>query len=398
MSEADARFYRSEFDHLAPDHIDRWVEQTDAIRAHGPVGWTDAHGGFWVVVGYDAVRSAALDWRTFSCFHDTSGGCPIAKGIGIPPFDFPLILSESDPPVSLERRGLEQPFFRPPEIQRWEPVVRAHVDAALADIRARGHGDFFADLAMPVTAKTAFALVGVDLERWEEFVARGGAKPTPSALAAEIDRVHGLLEELVADRRRAPRDDIVSALVQGEVQGRGLTDDEAVSMLSALVLGGFDTTSSVIANALIWLDRRRDAHAALRADAVLLANAVDEFLRVYPPSVGGGRNVMRDVELGGCRMARGDRIFLSWAAANRDPDQFEAPHEVRLDRANAAQHFAFGVGPHRCLGSQLARMVTRCVIAAVLEQTPDFRIDHAAAKRYASGRFVVGWSAVPVAV
>src|SRR5690606_10703686 len=135
-----------------------------------------------------------------------------------------------------------------------------------------------------------------------------------------------------------------SALVQGDVMGEKLRDDEVVSMLSALVLGGFDTTSSIILNAAIWLDRNRTAHGDLISDDALAANAVHEFLRMWPPSLGGARNLMTDTILGGQPMRDGDRVFLSWAAANRDPAVFADPHTVRLDRPNAPDNLTFGMG------------------------------------------------------
>lgn len=398
MALADPIF-RTDFDHLSPDHADRWIEQTDAIRRHGPVGWTEAHGGFWVLVGYDEVRQVAIDYRNFSSLHDITGADSIARGIGIPPFDYPLILTESDPPVSIGRRRIEEPFFRPQDIRALEAKVRVHVDEAMEPIRRRGHGDLFLDLAMPVSAKTAFALVGIDVARWEDFtVARDGTQPSPAVMAAESERVRGLLHELVTDRRRNPQGDIVTALTKGQVQGQGLTDDEAVSMLSALVLGGFDTTSSLVTSGFIWLDRNREDHDRLRADPALLTNAVDEFMRVFPPTIGGARNIVADVEMGGVRMRRGERVLMSWQGVNRDPKVFPDPHRVRIDRENAIQNFGFGVGPHRCLGSQLARMVARLCIAAVLEQTPGFRVDHQRTVRSTAGRFVTAWASVPVTV
>ena len=174
-------------------------------------------------------------------------------------------------------------------------------------------------------------------------------------------------------RRAQPRGDITSALVQGEVLGEKLRDDEVVSMLSALVLGGFDTTSSIILSAAIWLDQNRDLHGDLISDDALAANAVHEFLRVWPPSLGGARNVMTDTVLGGQHLRDGDRVFLSWAAANRDPDIFADPHTVRLDRPNASDNLTFGMGVHRCLGMELARLMTRLAIQSLLRRYPDFQ-------------------------
>lgn len=332
------------FDHHALDHLDLWITQTDAIRAEGPVAWTPANGGHWIVVGYPEVKAAALDWRTFSSFHDVTGRCPEARGIGIPPLAFPLILSESDPPLSTQRRKLELPHFRADAIQRWEPVVRRNVEAILASVSRAGCADLFADFAMPVVARTTMELVGINLDRWQEFTlaVHHGGQSIGADATADIERVHSMLRELARERRRRPTSDIVSALVGGEVAGRPLTDEEVVSMLSALVLGGFDTTASLVTSALIWLSDNRHHHDRLVSDPDYLQNAVDEFLRLFPSAVGVGRNVMRDVALGGRALAAGDRAFLSWAAANRDPAIFEDPHEARRSPERSEAPFVRG--------------------------------------------------------
>ena len=385
------------FDHHSSDHLDLWIAQTDAVRAEGPVAWTPANGGHWLVVGYAAVKAAALDWRTFSSFHDVTGECPAAQGIGIPPLAFPLILSESDPPLSSQRRKLELPHFRTAMIRRWEPVVQANVEASLSSVGSVGCADLFMDFAMPVVAKTTMELVGVNMDRWHEFtlaVHEGGqgigADPT-----GDMERVHSMLRDLARERRRQPRSDIVSALVGGEVAGQLLSDEEVVSMLSALVLGGFDTTAALVTSALIWLSDNRQDHDRLVSDPTLLQNAVEEFLRFFPSAIGVGRNVTRDVELGGRALATGDRVFLSWAAANRDPAVFEDPHEVRLARPNAARHLSFGVGGHHCLGADLARLIAAISIRTVLQRLPDYRVDRTGLIRFASPGVVVGWSKVP---
>jgi cytochrome P450 len=386
------------FDHHAPDHGDLWTAQSDAARAEGGVAWTTANGGHWFVVGYAEVKAAALDWRTFSSFHDITGECPGARGIGIPPLAFPLILSESDPPLSTQRRKLELPHFRTAAMKQWEPVVHRNVADSLDAVGPTGSADLFSDFAMPVVARTTLAVVGIDLDRWQPFtlaVHRGG-QGIGADPAGDMNRIHAMLGELARERRRSPRSDIISDLVRGQVDGQPLSDDEVVSMLSALVIGGFDTTASIVTSALIWLSENRDNHGRLVSDPAFLQNAVDEFLRVFPSAVGVGRNVLRDVELGGRALAAGDRVFLSWAAANRDPGVFEDPHEVQLDRQNAGRHLSFGVGGHLCLGAELARLICAISIRTLLERLPDYSVRRAELVRYASPGVVVGWAKVPV--
>lgn len=385
------------FDIHAPDHMEVWTAQTDAIRAQGPVGWTDANGGYWIVVNYEAASAAAKNWEVFSARHDPTGQDPRARGISIPPYEFPLILSESDPPRQQKLRLLEIPFFKPSKIRDQISVVQGHVDACLDAMAGKSEVDLFRDFAMPLVSLTSMAMVGIDIAQWKQFTLgiHSGDANASLDISADTERVHAMLLEMAQARREEPRGDITSALVQGEVMGEKLRDDEVVSMISALVLGGFDTTSSIILNSAIWLDSNRSVHADLISDDALATNAVHEFLRMWPPALGGARNLMVDTVLGGQQMRDGDRVFLSWAAANRDPAVFTAPHTVQLDRKNAADNLSFGMGVHRCLGMDLARLMTRLAIQSLLRRYPDYRIISERAVRYRSKGLAAGWSFVP---
>jgi cytochrome P450 len=385
------------FDLHAPDHMQVWVEQTDAIRAAGGVGWSEANGGYWVVVNHADAIAAAKNWQVFSARHDPTGADPRARGISIPPYEFALILSESDPPRQQKLRLLEIPFFQPSRIREQVAVVQGHVDSRLEAMAGMAEIDLFRDYAMPLVSLTSMALVGIDLAHWQDYTLaahRGGAA-TSLDITRDTERVHAMLLDMARDRRANPRQDIASALVTGDVMGEKLRDEEVVSMLSALVLGGFDTTSSLVTSALIWLGANREHHAELASNDALAANAVHEFARMWPPSLGGARNLVVDTVLGGQAMKDGDRVFLSWAAANRDPDVFADPHTVRLDRPNAQDNLTFGMGVHRCLGMELARLMTRLAIQSLLRRHPHFRVIREQCVPYRSKGLVAGWSAVP---
>jgi cytochrome P450 len=385
------------FDIHAPDHMKVWIAQTDAIRARGGIGWSDANGGYWVVVNHTDAVAAAKNWQVFSARHDPTGADPRARGISIPPYEFPLILSESDPPRQQKLRLLEIPFFQPSKIREQIAVVQGHVDDCLDAMTGREEVDLFRDYAMPLVSLTSMALVGIDIAHWQDYTlaAHRGGSSSSLDISQDTGRVHAMLLDMARDRRANPRGDIASALVTGKVMGEKLRDEEVVSMLSALVLGGFDTTSSLITSTLIWLSENRACHADLASDDALAANAVHEFTRMWPPSLGGARNLMADTMLGGQAMKDGDRVFLSWAAANRDPEIFPDPHTVRLDRPNASDNLTFGMGVHRCLGMELARLMTRLSIQTLLCRHPDFRVIGERAVRYRSKGLVAGWSAVP---
>ena len=177
-----------------------------------------------------------------------------------------------------------------------------------------------------------------------------------------------------ADRCRArPRDDILSALVQLERDGRPLDDEAITSVLWNLIGGGLDTTASLTVLTLLHLAAHPDQRRLLIEQPSLLAGATEEFLRYFSVSEQLSRTVSTDTELGGQRLRAGDRVLISWLSANRDAMQFADPDEVILDR-NPNQHVAFGVGPHRCLGLHVARVSFQVLIREVLERIPDYQV------------------------
>ena len=187
--------------------------------------------------------------------------------------------------------------------------------------------------------------------------------------------VRQVIAEAVAERRRHPRDDMITYLVNATVDGRPITDDEVVAMIVLTIQGGFDTTGSAIGNALLYLDADRDARRRLIEDPGLLPRAVEEFLRFEAPQVALARVATRDVVIGGQPIAAGERLLLVWASGNRDEAVFPGGDQVVLDRF-PNRHMTFGLGAHRCLGSTLARRQILLALGAVLRRLPDYEIDH----------------------
>lgn len=390
------------FDHHSPEYAQDWVQITDDMRKRCPVAWSEAHAGFWVATRYDDVLAIAKDWKTFSSDNDLNHERKGGRGITIPPNHYQLLLNESDPPKHSEIRDLEVPFFTPEGLMQWEQIMRVHLAEAIEKVIASGHIDFAYDLTLPALAKTTLQIVGIDLAEWEYFATAAHGMsylPThaPNFPHAEIARIQQRLCELCALRRAEPKDDITTALLRGKVGGRPLTDAEATLVLSPLVFGGFDTTAALILNALHWLsdDTRRVLRYQLLKDSKLMENAIEEFLRYFSPIHGVARNLTHESELSGQHLETGERVFLNWAAANRDPEMFEHPHELCLDRQNARKHAAFGFGLHRCLGANVARMEIRAALTAVLTSMPNYRIEHEKARRYPSLSLVNGWITMP---
>jgi cytochrome P450 len=168
-------------------------------------------------------------------------------------------------------------------------------------------------------------------------------------------------------------------------------------MLQSLLFGGFDTTAATAGNALYWLEHHPELHRRLIDDDKFLEKAVDEFLRVFPPLVGGlSRTVTQPTELRGQQIKKGDRVLLMFNSGNLDAERFECPDEVRLERSNARQNLAFGAGPHRCLGSVLGMSEVGIIVRAVLKRLPDYRIDREKARRVPRMGGVNGWLTMPI--
>jgi cytochrome P450 len=390
-----------EFDQHGAYYAEHWQEQLAELRERCPVAYSQAHGGFWVITKYDDIVHIERNPQIFSCDNDIEGKRSGAQGIRIPRNPFRFNLNESDPPEHTALRKLEQPFFTVQALESWFAVTRERVDAAIDSIIEAGTADLVEDITIPVPAQVTLRLVGVPNDEWRDYMdAALNAFLPPDhpdyPLAARM-RIGKRLEELMEQRRREPRDDMISTLVHARIGEEPLAHDIAKGMLQSLLFGGFDSTAATIANGLWWLEQHPELHQRLIEDDKFLEKTVDEFLRYFTPVVGGlARTVTEDTELRGRKLKKGDRVLLMFNSGNLDEERFECPNELRPERVNAKQNLAFGAGPHRCLGLVLGHAEVRIVIRAVLERLPDYKIDHARAKRFPSAGMVQGWLTIPI--
>jgi cytochrome P450 len=206
--------------------------------------------------------------------------------------------------------------------------------------------------------------------------------------------IDGLLA-FIATRRETPNDDLTSFLVQFEFDGMRLDDSQLVDILWNLIGGGVDTTTSLTALSLLHLGTHPGLRAQLIAQPTLYRTAADEFLRYFSVNKQLSRTVSRDTELCGQRLRRNDRVLISWYAANHDDAEFDRPDEVRLDRS-PNRHVAFGLGPHRCIGAPLARIMFEVMVKAVLDRIPDYVVDLAGVHAYAGNPTMTGLGNLPI--
>ncbi|MCU1352728.1 MAG: hypothetical protein JWM05_1937, partial [Acidimicrobiales bacterium] len=228
-------------------------------------------------------------------------------------------------------------------------------------------------------------------------VAHAPGDPEMRAAFAHVPEMLAALGAAAEARRSDPGDDLLTSLVQLRVEDdRPLTDDEVRAVLWNLVGGGLDTTTSLTSLSLHHLEGHPDQRAALAADLDgLLAPATEEFLRYFSVNESLTRTVVQDTELGGQAMQRGDHLLLSWLSANRDEAVFERPDEVVLDRERNP-HLAFGVGPHRCIGSHMARELFKVLAREVLTRIPDYTVDQERTAFYRNNPELNGVVRMPV--
>jgi len=278
-------------------------------------------------------------------------------------------------------RGLVAKAFTPRRVE----ALRPHVEALVAELLERWAGrselDVVRDLARPLPAIVIAELLGVpagDRERfdaWSDALAelldplsaRRGLDRPRRASAELADYLRGLL----AERRRAPRDDLLSAMLEARQDGDTLEAGELVALASLLLAAGHETTTNLIGNAVLLLLRHPEQRKRLQDDRALLPSAIEECLRFEPPVQLTDRAVVEPVELRGVRLERGAIVMALLAAANRDPERFPDPERFDIGRREN-RHLSFGLGGHFCLGASLARLEAQLALGALLERFPDF--------------------------
>jgi cytochrome P450 len=201
--------------------------------------------------------------------------------------------------------------------------------------------------------------------------------------------------EFATERRGNPKDDLTSFLIQFEFDGQRLTDEQLLNIVWNLIGGGVDTTTSQTALTLLHLGTHPELREQLIDHPERYRTAIDEFLRYFSVNQQLSRTVTRDVTVGGQHLRRNDRVIISWLAANHDEREFERADEVVLDRS-PNRHLAFGLGPHRCIGSHLARLMSEVMIRAVLDRIPDYRVALDGVHRYRGNPSMTGLGTLPV--
>ncbi len=363
------------------------------MRREAPVYYDEA-AAVWGIAAYDDVLAIEKDPVTFS-----SHRAPRPHGDHLP------MMISMDDPEHRQRRGLVNRGFTPRRIAEMEPAVAALCARIVDRVCQRGSCDFVWDVAAPLPLMVIAELLGFDVEahedllRWSDDLMRATTlDPTPEQAQAGFDAMLGFREfqlGVIADRRRAPRDDLVSKLCQAEVEGGRLDDESIVNEALLILIGGDETTRHVISGGMLALLEQPEQLDALRADPGLLPVAVEELLRWVSPVKNMARTATRDVEVHGRQLHEGDQLMLFYPSANRDEDVFPLAQTLDI-RRQPNPHLAFGFGTHFCLGASLARLELRVLLAEVLARLPDLALADPSPLTYRPSNFVSGLESMPV--
>ena len=385
--------WATDLDHFDPTFVADPYPVYDELRSGCPVAHSDRYGGMTWITRADDVAAVAHDTTTFSSRRILPSEVPIdRRGLILPPINL-------DPPDHTASRRIMLPFFSPKAMLEWEPTIRQICAGLLDGLQGRTEVDAAVEYAQEIPGDITARMLGVPLEDapkfrvWIQDLLEVG--PTyPDVARSTSNHIIDYMLDLITERRRTGGEgDLVSFMLQHEIDGQLLTDDQMARMLFLLLLAGIDTTWSAIGSSMLHLATHPEDRRRLAADPSLVPSAVEEFLRAYSP-VWVARVTEADTEVGGCPISAGDWTVMSYPSANRDPDMFDRADEVLIDREEN-RHAAFGLGIHRCLGSNLARLEMVIAIEMWMERYPEFELVDPEAVTYSSGN-VRGPRAIPV--
>ena len=370
----------TDFDHLDP----RWVNDPypiwEELRDKCPVAHTDRYMGVYFPTRYDDVRAVAYDTEHFS-----------SRRIVVreqPPPRIPAPPITSDPPGHRADKHLLLPAFTPDQIKLHEPRARKICGKLIDRFAGKDGCDAAVDYAQELPVRMIAHMMGLPEEEGElfrkwiyEILVAGITQPALMMRAIEESSAYFNAE--IEKRKAAPGDDIISYLVSARIDGHPIEPERLLGTLRLILVAGIDTTWSAIGSCFWHLARHPEDRRRLVAEPELIPTAVEEFLRAYAP-VTMAREVVKATTIGGCPFKEKQMVLLSFPAANRDPAVFPDADRVVIDRTEN-RHVAFGLGIHRCIGSNLARMEITVALQEWLKRIPEFSLAPGAEVTWSEG-------------
>ncbi len=384
--------WASDFDVLDPRYITDPFSIWDDLRTTCPIAHTDRRISSWLPTRYEDVTAIAHDIAHFSSLRVAviPGGEDDEPPVDFegPNLEYGLPPISADPPLHTWTRRLLLPWFSHRRVDGYVPMTRDLCRGLLDGFAEGAHADAAAGYAQQIPVRVIAHILGVSTDMsdtftmWVRDILEFADDPERRQRGAE-----GLLMYFVEQleyRRHNPGPDLLSELLGEEVDGKPIDDGIILGIAALVLIAGVDTTWSAIGSSIWHLATHPEDQQRLRDEPGLMALAVEELLRAYSP-VTMARLVTEDVEYGGCPMKEGDKVLMNFPAANRDPEAFEEPDVVRLDRAHN-RHVAFGSGIHRCAGSNLARMELQVALEEWLHRIPAFSLEQGKEITWAGGQ------------
>jgi hypothetical protein len=393
--------WATDFDHTDPQWVADPYPIWDDLRGRCPVAHSTRYGGTWMPVRHEDVAAVAYDTE-----HFTSRSVVVSE-VRPGPDDLPAPIGlappiTSDPPFHAMARRLLLPAFSPKRIAALEPFTRDLCVELLDATAGRDDIDAAVDYAQHIPLRVIVRMLGFpqeDADVFRRFIRMVLEDVDQSAEERQALQDEGELDAYmdarIAEHLAHPQDDLTSFLLDAELDGNKLAPEHVRGTMVLLMIAGIDTTWSAVGASLWHLAQNPADRRRLVAEPDLMATAVEEFLRAYAP-VTMARLVAQDFEFGGRHMKEGEWLLLPFPAANRDPEFFPEPDEVRIDRVEN-RHAAFGLGIHRCIGSNLARMELRVALEEWLRRYPDFELTDPTKVSWSAGQ-VRGPRTLPVRI
>jgi cytochrome P450 len=364
----------------------------ELIRAAPPVFWTPRNEGHWVLTGHKENYEASRDTETFSSEIQPAAMIDMIRpmlppDIGHIPLATPINL---DPPSHTIYRAPLQAAFSPRAMMARREEIRELANALIDKVIDQGHCDFIPDIAEPLPVQVFLKMMGLPLERMAEFrdLVHEFLSPTatPFDPILRMRKVADAMKGEIEARRIEPRDDLISLLWGSEIDGKPMTFELMEDFSVLLFIAGLDTVINGMGYGIRHLASNPALQNELRANPKLIVEAAEELLRRYTFTV-PVRRIARDVEFNGVAMKEGERLMLFLPAADLDPREFANPESFDMKRENNV-HIAFGVGPHRCLGSHLARIELQVIYEQMLARLPAFRLDEDKPAKFHAGNII----------
>jgi cytochrome P450 len=392
--------WETDWDHADPAYNQNAHQIWDQLRGTCPVAHTDRYGGAWLPVTHADVSAVARDTDHFSSEGAVlSNKPPREEWISMAPIGGAPPIT-SDPPFHADARRLLLPAFSPQVVAEWEPEIRRLCNDLIDNMGDIETVDAAVQYAQNIPVYVIARMLGLPLEDSDYF--RETVHMVLEEIGAEFGERQGAFEKLdaylgmhVRDHIENPKDDLIGFLLNAKIYDQPLSPEHVVGTIILLMVAGIDTTWSSIGSSIWHLAQHPSDLQRMVNEPELLPTAIEELLRMYAP-VTMARIVSQDAEIGGCPVKRGDSVLLPFPAANRDPEVFPDADKVIIDREEN-RHVAFGLGIHRCLGSNLARLELRVAVEVFIQRFPKFELAEPSAVTWSLGQ-VRGPRKLPVRI